>query len=134
MTRIDPPEAVMEPNRPSPEGEALGRELARLAAPVIAEFQAKNPQARTPCPTCAFTLGTLPNRCVATQMDALKCVIELEPFYCHHHMDGDKPTHLCAGWFAVASSLGRDAKPVKVPWNFSHIPEFEVVGEFLRED
>ena len=87
----------LSPNLPSPEGEALGAELARFAAPKIAETKARFPDSIPPCSECAFVKGTAPNRCLSTVGDALKCVVELVPFNCHKG-DGSR---LCAGWAAM---------------------------------
>jgi hypothetical protein len=100
-------------NLPSPEGEALGAELARLTA---AGMQGRDfPE---PCRSCAFRAGTVPNRCLATVGDALKCVMEQVPFYCHEQVEGE-PTVLCRGYAAAMSTLPVDAAPVELPWDFS---------------
>lgn len=79
------------PNLPTEEGRELGREMARLAT--IGRLHSKNlPE---PCHDCAF-LGTRPNGCGPTLMDALKCALEGETFYCH--VDDGKP---CAGYLAL---------------------------------
>jgi hypothetical protein len=63
-------------------------------------------------------LGTVPNRCLPTVMDALKCVLEQEPFYCHEappDAAGD-PTRLCRGWVAAMAELPEGTPPLRVPW------------------
>lgn len=75
-------------NEPEFAGYELGFHLARFAdtAPQIAER----------CFTCAFRQGTDPNGCVTTVMDAMKCVMEGVPFYCH-----ERPTKLCGGYVVL---------------------------------
>src|ERR1700676_4700052 len=93
--------SVSVPNRTTPEGRALGREMARLCD---AEFAGK-PDLR--CGTCAFRAGDhLANGSTETLMDALKCTMEGTPFWCHEH-DG-----ACAGWAATISKKD----PVVMPW------------------
>lgn len=95
------------PNLPTPEGEALGREFARLAAPAIEADRKRFPKGRPPCDGCAFVLGTDANRSAATILDAIKCVAESVPFHCHKGIpEGGEPKLLCAGWVAMAA---RDA-------------------------
>ena len=81
------------PNLPSSMGEELGKQLARFA-----DIEAKaQPEARPRCDDCAFKLGTTPNRCLSTVADALKCVVEREPFFCHK----EDPPKLCAGFILL---------------------------------
>lgn len=84
----DPASPTVRPNLPTDEGRALGRELARLCDGEAAA----HPDAPERCHDCAFRLGTPPNGCAPTLMDAMKCAIEGEPFLCH--IDGKA----CAGW------------------------------------
>jgi hypothetical protein len=95
-------------NVPTPEGFELGFALARFVdnAPQIAER----------CWTCAFRQGTDANGSPQTTMDALKCVMEGIPFYCHEIEDRSKPMRLCAGYLAL-----RAESPTKLtmPWQFS---------------
>lgn len=90
-------------NLPDPAGIALGAELARLAD-VEDERQRVHFRNQLPrCDDCAFRAGTRPNGCSETLMDAVKCVIELVPFYCHKGVkDGDDPKRLCSGWALLA--------------------------------
>lgn len=81
-----------ELNRPTPEGIALGKELARLTDRAEAEVRARFPKAKERCGTCAFRLGTIPNGCVETVMDALKCALEYRTFDCHETMVKGKTT------------------------------------------
>lgn len=73
-------------NVPSAEGAAAGAELARLGG-----------HHAGCCDSCAFRLGTLPNRCPQTVLDALECVATGAPFLCHQ---SGKP---CEGWKAARS-------------------------------
>lgn len=90
-----------EPSRPSeatPEGAALGREVARFAD--IEAALAPDIPAR--CDDCAARLGTLPNQCGETLMDLIKCSVEREPFYCHKGVaDGAEPRRLCSGFLLL---------------------------------
>jgi hypothetical protein len=91
------------PNEASPEGRALGRELARLCDGELAG----KPDNR--CATCAFRLGPhLANGSAPTLMSALKCALEGDPFWCH---EIDRP---CAGWQAMRTAKGQR---IHVPWN-----------------
>ena len=78
-------EAIL--NVPTLEGRLLGAEIARLT-----------PE-NDGCDECAFRLGAEANGCLATVMDALKCVVEGVPFYCHIN-DG-----LCQGYLASRASV-----------------------------
>lgn len=87
------------PNAPTPEGEALGIEMARLTENARPAFEAAHPDAPPPCDECAFIKGTIPNRCPSTLMNALKCVMEGEPFYCHKGVTYPEcPKRLCGGY------------------------------------
>lgn len=86
-------------NLPSEEGAALGKELARLCDNAEVATRQRFPKQRARCADCAFRLGTRPNQCAATVMDALKAVVESVPFYCHLGVEeGTEPRQLCAGW------------------------------------
>jgi hypothetical protein len=106
---------ALVPNRPTPEGRALGDELARLVEPEIARLLTEHGQADLRCSSCAFRLGTAPNGCAGTLMDALKCALEGHPFFCHM---GERP--VCFGWVAAAVWMG--AGTVKAPWPWSGDP------------
>lgn len=89
-------------NLPTPDGIALGKELARLAD--------ASPMAGRPrCATCAFRGGTEANGCAPTLMDAIKS--EGDTFWCHENED--KP---CAGWAAARKELG--GSTTVAPWDF----------------
>lgn len=89
-------------NLPTPEGMMLGRELARLADVEEARLRERFPRHHPRCDDCAFRLGTNPNGSVPTLMDAVKCVIEGDPFYCHKTLRDGEPRHLCAGYAMLA--------------------------------
>lgn len=97
-------------NDPSPEGEALGAILSRW---VDAEMD--GPRILRPrCSDCAFLRGTGTNKVAGTLMNALKCVIEKEPFYCHVER-GVSNGKLCAGWEALIDAKGPRGS---TPWDF----------------
>ena len=97
----DPDDATTVENLPTPEGRELGRELARLADIAEARRLEQFPNAHPRCGDCAFRAGTDPNGCVETLMDALKCVVEADPFFCHRHLRDGEPKQLCAGFAAL---------------------------------
>lgn len=107
-------------NRVTPEGIAAGAQLVRLTEPTIALLAAQGePDER--CKSCAFRLGTVPNGCLQTQLDALKAVVEHMPFLCHQ---ADRRRMPCHGWFAAqvaikAAEKTKGALNVKCPWEFS---------------
>jgi uncharacterized Zn-binding protein involved in type VI secretion len=108
-------------SRVTPEGKAMGFEMVRLTEPIIAELERKGvPDER--CKSCAFRLGTVPNGCPQTQMDALKAVVEGGKFDCHQH---DRRGTFCFGWAAARASVARAsvAKGVSpfgtCPWDYS---------------
>lgn len=99
------------PNMPTPEGIALGVEMARLCDIEEAKQLERFPDQTPRCDDCALRRGTRPNGCAETQMDALKCVLEGIPFYCHKGIaESEDPKRLCAGWVTLttagATSLG----------------------------
>lgn len=107
--------------RVTPEGRAAGFNLVRLTEPAIAELEREGePDER--CKTCAFRLGTVPNGCLQTQLDAMKAVVEGVPFLCHQ---ADRKGWPCHGWYAarVAVQSAEKARGVKLqatcPWEFS---------------
>lgn len=108
-------------NRVTPEGRALGEQMARLTEKSIAQLAAEGePDER--CKSCAFRAGTVPNGCPQTQLDALKAVLEKVPFMCHQ---SDRKGWPCHGWYAASVALGRAEKArgeplnAKCPWEFS---------------
>lgn len=104
----NPQQHGLMPNRPSELGYQLGHELARLTDCEEVAAQQRFPRHRERCKTCAFRAGTVPNGCEATVMDALKCIVEKVPFYCHEQVDAEKePTMLCAGYVLAQGMRGR---------------------------
>lgn len=105
-------------SRCTPEGRVLGKEIARLIQPGIDKLAAAGePDER--CKTCAFRLGTVPNGCPQTQMDALKAAMEGKPFYCHAKLP--VPSVTCHGWFAARVAL--KGKTLAMPYPFSEPDE-----------
>jgi hypothetical protein len=103
-------------NRPTPLGIELGKQLARFADAAEAEQKKSFPNLKERCKTCAFRLGTIPNGCSETLMDALKCVMEFHDFMCHETMHNGEPQGVCQGWLLMCSqSKGR----IEVPWDYS---------------
>lgn len=108
---------IKEHNRVTQEGRAMGEQMARLCDREAAKFIRDDEwQEDERCASCAFRAGTVPNGCLQTQLDAMKCVLEHKPFYCHAT---EKPgTNVCAGWFASVQAVKDE--PAKVcPWPFS---------------
>jgi hypothetical protein len=104
---------ALHPNRPTAEGRALGAELARLVEPAIVKL---GPDER--CVSCAFRLGTIPNGCPGSVMDALKCALEGVTFLCHENgrkVGGERP--VCHGYKAWRGD--RDVH-IKAPWPWSY--------------
>ena len=109
-------------NRVTPEGRALGEQMARLAAKALAKQKLRFPKMADMCASCAFRPGTIPNGCPQTQMDALKAVMEEVPFLCHQSPRDDhgQYTELCVGWLASYSELSLSGAPkIECPWSFS---------------
>lgn len=115
----------MTRNEPSEEGAKVGEMIARFAdnaaTTYAADFASRGMPVPQRCSTCAFRLGTHPNRCLATVSDALKCVMELHDFCCHDK-DAQTPEgpQVCVGWAMIVTEKLSDpnAKPIKAPWPF----------------
>lgn len=100
-------------NLPTEIGETLGAELARLTEAELAKVRERFPTAAPPCNECAFVKGTLPNKCGPTLMDAIKCVVEAEPFYCHKGVgQNEEPKRICAGYMAAMGAHEKFKKVV----------------------
>lgn len=111
-------------HRVSPEGKAMGKTMADLVAPIIAQLAADGEPGEC-CKTCAFRLGTVPNGCMQTQSDVAKAVFEGVPFMCHQSADF---ISVCHGWFAARQHPHLKGKHIPVPWEMSPPDEdFEVV-------
>lgn len=103
-------------HRTTPHGRELGLHLARLTNPMIFQLSLEGePDAR--CQSCAFTLGTVPNGSPQATMDALKCVMEGVPFYCHVKRLPSGERETCHGWYAGRVALGGARQ--EMPWPFS---------------
>lgn len=107
-------------SRVSPEGKQVGEEMARLSDSEIKKLEEKG-VADERCKTCAFRAGTVPNGCIQTQADAMKCVMEGHLFICHQDLKNQKP---CFGYMTARASIikkngGEDVR-IKMPWEFSH--------------
>ena len=101
-------------NRTTPEGQELGSHMARFCDEAEPRARLKAPDILPRCASCAFREGPhLANGSPETQMTALKCVLEGEPFRCHDvHREGD----ICSGWLML--HLGGDGKTMTAPWDF----------------
>lgn len=99
----------MQRNTPCELGEQLGKQLVK--------FFGESPDC---CATCAFRLGSFPNRCLTTTSDAFKCVIENVDFMCHDGLrPGDEPWKLCAGFIQACNKIGDSECPRTWPAQFS---------------
>ena len=103
---------MTERNRPTPEGRKLGEQIARLTQKGIDRL-ANEGEPDERCASCAFRKGTFPNGCPETVLDALKCVMEGVPFYCHAPQDG----RLCFGWYA--SRVSMQGKTITMPYDLT---------------
>jgi hypothetical protein len=65
---------MIEHARTTPAGRALGFALVQLTNPTIFRLSLEG-EPDTRCKSCALTLGTVPNGCPQTMMDAFKAVI-----------------------------------------------------------
>lgn len=117
----------MTHSRVTPQGQAMGKNAARLAELGRARLSAlgldgaKAPMLRDEmCKSCACQPGSVPNGCLQTQLDFLKSVHEGKPFRCHAPMDGK----ICAGWTRaraelVARPLPADVVELLDKWEYS---------------
>lgn len=117
-------------HRVTPEGRAAGEQLVRLTEPAIGRLACVGePDER--CKSCAFRLGTVPNGCLQTQLDALKAVVEDVPFLCHQ---ADRKGWPCHGWFAARVAIKevetiRGPLGMTCPWEFSPPDDAAAIGE-----
>ena len=100
-------------NKPCELGAQLGENMARFADVAEAEWREAKLPIPVRCQSCAFKKGTFPNRCLATQGDATKSILEGVPFYCHHGKGCHGPEALCGGWLLLA---GAGDKKCEMPW------------------
>jgi hypothetical protein len=117
-----------ERNIPTPEGRALGAQLARFFDLEYPKAKAKFPSIAERCKSCAFRLGTFPNGCLETSLDALRCSVSGEPFYCHMDMEDGKPTKLCAGWAVLQGGRIKELRGL-----LPEIPRFPVAPTAKQE-
>lgn len=83
-------------------------ELGRQRLESLGLADVKAPRLRDEmCKTCACQPGTVPNGCLQTQLDFLKCAHEGIPFLCHAPKDGK----LCAGWVRARAELAANPLP-----------------------
>jgi hypothetical protein len=107
----------MIPNRATPEGHELGRQMARLCDGKLAGKR------DTRCGTCAFRGGDhVANGSPETLMTALKCTMEGDVFWCH---EADRA---CAGWAAMRFPKDR---LVQAPWDAVDGADHEPSGEVI---
>lgn len=111
--------------RVTPEGKAIGEQVARLTETMVNELEQKGISDQR-CKTCAFRQGTVPNGCIQTQADALKCVMEGNLFICHQNLKNPTP---CFGYMAARAAIikandGNDVRE-EMPWKYSHEHEDE---------
>lgn len=112
----------MVPNRPTPEGVALGTQMARFAD-IAEKRQLKEfPDMQKRCGTCAFRLGTVANGCPPTLADAIKAITEKDMFACHEKPNREEPVNPCVGFMLLLSEC-RDVPVRHVPWEYSHIDD-----------
>ncbi len=106
----------MERNRPTPDGRALGKHIAKFCDEAEPAARLKMPGLPPRCNSCAFREGKhVANGSPTTQMDALKAVLEGVEFLCH---EPDREGHLCSGWSMMM--LAKDTPEfITVDWPFS---------------
>ena len=106
--------ATKDHSRVTPQGQAMGKNAAKLAELGRARLAEMGLDGLTSpglrgemCKSCACQPGSVPNGCLQTQMDFLKSVHEGKPFRCHAPMDGK----LCAGWVRARAELVENPLP-----------------------
>lgn len=119
-------------NQPSEMGRALGKEMARFAD----QQEVKHGDIPPRCATCAFRHGTRPNGCLSTVGDAMKCILEQEPFYCHERVDERGERVLCMGFvlLSVRDDAESERKPIKVPWPYTGVSVEEAQQKANRHE
>lgn len=109
---------MAERNKPTPEGRALGVNLAMFCDHAEPDARLKVPELPPRCNSCAFRQGDhVANGSPETQMDALKCVIEGVEFQCHQP---DRVGLPCSGWLMMMLARKETDKLGVAPWPFSH--------------
>lgn len=107
---------AMTKNYRSPEGAEIGRKMAQFCDDAEPKARLRCPELPPRCNSCAFRAGRhLANASPATQMDALKCVVEGIEFRCHEPGREGAP---CSGWamFMLARDEGESFG--EAPWDF----------------
>lgn len=61
------------------------------------------------CKGCAFRKGSPANQCPSTVIDAERCLMEGETFFCHEEMNGSEPTRKCRGYLQASKDLHENA-------------------------
>jgi hypothetical protein len=104
-------------NHKTPDGAALGEIMARWCDDAEPKARLRMPELDPRCNSCAFRAGGhLANASPYTQMDAFKCVLEGQEFFCH---EPSREGQLCAGW-ATMMLAKEDADFTEVSWAFSN--------------
>lgn len=94
------------PNVPSDEGRVLGDQLAELVDKAEPMQREVFPDMLPRCNDCALRAGAVPNQCLSTLLDVMKCAVESAPFYCHKGVrEGEQPTRLCTGAMVLMSVI-----------------------------
>jgi len=122
-------EEAFDRSRVTPEGEELGRHLVKKTQPGLDRvMELDGVDGR--CISCAYRLGTVPNGCPQTQLDALKATLEGVPFKCHH---SPGLRRICAGWMASRIAIYLESGDLDLrmpcPWDFSEDLEESAEGE-----
>lgn len=116
--------AKHDKDRITHEGQELGKRMAHLADIGAKKFLDDDGEKDARCKTCAYSVGTVPNGCGITQMDAFKAMVEGEiVFNCHcKDMNGELP--ICAGFKYAKAGMriqNPNFKPFKCEHEYSHI-------------
>lgn len=106
-------------NRPTPEGQHLGKIVAKWCDDAEPRARLRMPELPPRCNSCACREGPhTASGSPETQMDFLKCIMEGHEFYCH---EPAREGALCSGW-AMFMLARDDAEFGNVPWAFSDEP------------
>lgn len=100
-------------SRVTPEGRVLGAQLVRLTE-ATSDRLVQEGEPDTRCVSCAFRLGTVPNGCPQTGMDATKAVLEGTPFLGQLRL-AERGT--CHGWYAGRVAL--QGRRQTMPYRYS---------------
>lgn len=94
---------------PTLAGAQLGKLLAAQAENAVRVLPAVRDER---CRSCAFRLGTYPNRCWQTVVDAFGCLDNGEPFHCHERVAGTRTgfPEVCAGFLITEAAKARAAR------------------------